>query len=83
VGARIENDKKAIGEGNNPVIFSPMLFTPEEAAEQLSVGRTTVYGLIGCGRLRSVRIGGSRRIRHQDLVTFVEELGSEIASQDD
>ncbi|MGH2670266.1 MAG: helix-turn-helix domain-containing protein [bacterium] len=51
-----------------------LLFTPEEAAERLSVGRSKIYELIGDGRLRSVRLGGSRRIPAVALVDFVASL---------
>lgn len=51
-----------------------LLFTPEEAAEKLSVGRSKVYELISIGRLRSVRIGASRRIPAAALVEFVHDL---------
>jgi excisionase family DNA binding protein len=51
-----------------------MLLTPEEAAEALSIGRSKLYELIGCGALESVRIGGSRRIPVDALERFVEAL---------
>lgn len=51
-----------------------MLLTPERAAEQLDVGRTTVYGLIASGELDSVKIGRSRRIPADALVAYVERL---------
>lgn len=51
-----------------------LLLTPEEAAERLSVGRSKIYGLISEGRLRSVRLGGSRRIPAAALVAFVATL---------
>jgi excisionase family DNA binding protein len=51
-----------------------LLFTPEEAAAVLSVGRTRVYELIARGQLFSVRIGASRRIPLLALERFVNEL---------
>lgn len=51
-----------------------LLLTPEEAAERLSVGRSRIFELIGSGRLRSVRIGNSRRIPTEALVEFVHGL---------
>lgn len=51
-----------------------LLLTPEEAAEVLAVGRSTIYELMGSGRLESVRIGTSRRVRVQALDEFVERL---------
>ena len=56
-----------------------LLFTPEEAAERLSIGRSRIFELISSGRLRSVRIGASRRIPAAALTDFVNELtGSEV-----
>jgi excisionase family DNA binding protein len=60
------------------VRVTPMLFTAVEAAEQLGISRSTIYGLMNCGRLRSVRIGAARRIRCQDLVAFVNELETAV-----
>lgn len=51
-----------------------LLLTPEEAAGRLSVGRSKIYELIGTGRLRSVRIGASRRIPAAALLDFVRDL---------
>ena len=59
------------------VVRQPLLFRPEEAAERLSVGRTMVFELIRSGRLRSVKIGGARRISPQALADFVAELERE------
>lgn len=56
-----------------------LLFTPEEAAERLSIGRSRIFELISSGRLRSVRIGVSRRIPAAALTEFVNELmGSDV-----
>jgi excisionase family DNA binding protein len=51
-----------------------LLLTPEEAAGRLSVGRSKIYEPIGTGRLRSVRIGASRRIPAAALLDFVRDL---------
>jgi excisionase family DNA binding protein len=51
-----------------------MLLTVEEAARELRVGRARVFGLIKNGELRSVKIGGSRRIRRTDLAGYVASL---------
>ena len=58
-----------------------LLFTPEEAAERLSVGRSRIFELISSGRLRSVRIGASRRIPAAALTDFVNTLaGSDLGT---
>lgn len=51
-----------------------LLFTVEEAAAVLGVGRTTVFGLLRDGRLGSVRIGASRRISMASLEAYVAQL---------
>jgi excisionase family DNA binding protein len=51
-----------------------LLLTPEEAAKALSVGRSKVYELMRTGALRSVKIGGSRRISASALAEFIEGL---------
>ena len=61
-----------------------LLLTPEEAAERLSVGRSRIFELISTGRLRSVRIGASRRIPAAALTDFVNELiGGDVGLVDD
>lgn len=51
-----------------------LLLTPEETAEVLSLSRTRVYALICAGRLRSVKIGGSRRVPAAAVREYVEWL---------
>jgi excisionase family DNA binding protein len=68
---RVLDEQKLVG-------VTPMLFTAAEAAEQLGISRSTIYTLMNCGRLRSVRIGAARRIRRQDLVEFVNELETAV-----
>ncbi len=57
-----------------------ILLAPERAADQLSVGRTTIYALIASGDLESVKIGRSRRIPVDALVAYVERLRTQGAS---
>ena len=40
----------------------PRLMTVERAARELSVSRVTIYELLKCGALKSVKVGASRRI---------------------
>ena len=56
-----------------------MLVRPEEAASVLGIGRTKVYELMRSGALRSVRIGGLRRIPAAALEEFVARLEAEAA----
>jgi excisionase family DNA binding protein len=53
-----------------------LLFTTEEAADVLRVGRTTVYALIKSGELRPVHIGRACRISRGELDRYVTRLDS-------
>lgn len=53
-----------------------LLLSPTEAAAHLSVGRSKVYELMRLGQLRSVKIGGCRRIPRAALADFVAGLES-------
>ncbi|WP_203231162.1 helix-turn-helix domain-containing protein [Nocardioides caldifontis] len=52
----------------------PLLFTPEEIARLLHVGRSKVYDLLRTGELRSVKVGGRRRVSAKALADFVNGL---------
>jgi len=47
-----------------------LLYTPEEAAGSLAMGRTKLFELLRDGTLPSVQIGRARRIRACDLEAF-------------
>lgn len=49
------------------------LYRPEEVADQLRVSRSTVYRLIRDGKLKSVKIGGSRRVSVEQIDDFLAE----------
>ena len=50
----------------------PVLLRIPEAAEMLSVGRSTVYEMIADGPLETGRIGRSVRVTVSSLRTFVD-----------
>jgi excisionase family DNA binding protein len=56
-----------------------LLVRPEDAAQVLGIGRTKVYELIRSGDLRSVRVGGLRRIPVTALDEFVARLEGDAA----
>lgn len=54
-----------------------LLYRVEDAVKILNVGRSAVYDLIRSGALKSVKIGGSRRIPRaalEEYVTFLMEV---------
>ena len=50
------------------------LLRVEEVAELLDVGRTRVYELLRSGELRSVKIGGSRRVPSTVVRAYIDGL---------
>jgi excisionase family DNA binding protein len=51
-----------------------ILLTVIEAARRLSLGRSLTYRYIQTGELRSVKVGGARRVLVTDLQEFVRRL---------
>lgn len=51
-----------------------LLLTVDEAADALGLSRWKLYVLLRSGRLRSVKVDGSRRIATTALMEFVETL---------
>jgi excisionase family DNA binding protein len=54
-----------------------LLLTIVEAANKLSMGRTSLYTLVMRGDIESVTIGRSRRITRQALDAYVAQLVAE------
>lgn len=51
-----------------------LLLSVEEAADTLSIGRTTMYALIKEGSVKTVQIGNRRVVPFGSLETYVAEL---------
>ncbi len=51
-----------------------LLLKVSEAARRIGLGRSFTYQLIRRGELRSVKIGGSRRVAVADVEEFVLRL---------
>ncbi len=51
-----------------------VLYTPEQAAALLAVGRSKVFELMAAGQIASVQIGRSRRIPRHALEEFAARL---------
>lgn len=57
----------------------PMLFTVEQVAQILGIGRSTVFQLIKAEKIESIRLGRSRRIPIDAMQNYVDDLRSERA----
>jgi excisionase family DNA binding protein len=60
-------------------LFNYKYYSINEVAKMLSFSRTTIYKIIRSGKLQSNRVNGQERIKHSDLVNYInsstEELG--------
>jgi excisionase family DNA binding protein len=63
--------------GGLPSEIELVLLTVEEAAQSLSIGRTTMYALLKEGHVNSVRIGRLRRIPAEALTAYTNRLAAE------
>ena len=71
----VEDDLFNNGQSTRPLCTSEVrLFTVVEVAKLLGIGRSKVYELLYSGELKSVKIGGSRRVRYTDLGDYVRYL---------
>ena len=57
----------------------PLIMTVEELAPILGVGKGTVYELVRCGRIKSLRIGTQIRILKQELIQFLESSTPQVS----
>ncbi len=51
-----------------------VLWTVEQAAEAVGLGKTKVYELIASGELEAVRIGRARRVPVEAVTAYVAQL---------
>ena len=63
-------------EGNK---MEKLLLTPEETAEALNIGRSTVFEMLRRRELESVKIGKARRIPVEVVRDYVDRLKSDAA----
>ncbi|MEU8227094.1 helix-turn-helix domain-containing protein [Kribbella sp. NPDC048915] len=63
----------SITEASNPTA-GPLLLTVEQAAQQLGVGRTTLFALLKSGELESIPLGRLRRIPAECITEYINRL---------
>ena len=61
--------------------MGPVLLKIPQVMERLAMGQTKLYELMASGALPSVKVGRSRRIRSDELESFIEELDRERPNQ--
>jgi excisionase family DNA binding protein len=59
--------------------LAKLLYTPDEATEVLSIGKTRLCELLADGTIISVKVGRSRRIPAESLETYVAKLAAGTA----
>ena len=62
-----------LGESRKSPNSAPLLCSVGDAMAALSIGRTTLYRLIGEGKIQTLKIGSSTRIVVASLNAFVAE----------
>jgi excisionase family DNA binding protein len=60
-----------------------LLLTVPEAAHQLGIKRSLTYRFIQDGSLKSIKVGGARRVLVSDLHEFVRNLKDHSNENDD
>ncbi|NKZ03333.1 helix-turn-helix domain-containing protein [Actinomadura latina] len=63
-------DESSVDQG----ISGGVVYTVEQVAEILQIGRDKVYMLLRTGRLRSIKIGRLRRITDRQLADFIASV---------
>jgi excisionase family DNA binding protein len=63
-----------LGDKTVVLYAEKLLYRAQEAADCLGLSRSKVYELIQAGILPAVKVDGCRRVRRDDLRTFVESL---------
>lgn len=71
----------ATTEAAEPKVAEFQLYTIEEAATLLRLGRTTIFDLLRNGRLNSVREGRARRIPPRAIADYIALLEREAAEE--
>jgi excisionase family DNA binding protein len=59
---------------HNRAVYQAKLNSIEDVMERLSVGRSTVFGLIASKELRSVVVGRRRLVPESALLEFMDSL---------
>ena len=71
----LDHDVIGVLPGDRPKApVGRLMFTPNELADALGISRSGLYVLMAKGDIRSVRIGGARRIPTDEVARYVQSL---------
>lgn len=62
-----------------PLPGQPLLFTPQQVAEHLSISRSKVYEMLATHELLAVRVGRALRVSSDELVALIERRSAGAA----
>lgn len=65
------------GARRSPAVHERLLYSAEEAAELLGIGRTFMFALLASGDISSLKIGKRRKIPRDALDDYIQRLRSE------
>jgi len=60
--------------------MSSLLMTKKEAMTELRISQTVLDRFIRTGELKSIKIGGCRRIKREELLAFLNRVQSDQVS---
>jgi hypothetical protein len=60
---------------------NPILHSIKSTGEILGIGRTSIYGLLAEKKIDQIKIGRRTLITNQSILRFVDELKSQISSE--
>jgi excisionase family DNA binding protein len=58
----------------------PLLYSIEQAAALLGIGRTFMYQLVTTGEIDSVKVGKRRKVPRDAVTAYIDRLRAEQAS---
>ena len=70
---RLKNHKPGQAPRKKPApLFPAAYYRPQHAGDIIGVSRSTIYGMIAKGKLRTAKVGAATVIRHEDLMAAVQ-----------
>jgi excisionase family DNA binding protein len=61
-------------ESKGDTMSTPVLLTVQDIADRFSLSRSTIQRYIQSGELKSITLGGARRVTEEDLADFLDRM---------